>query len=100
MLKVLVLMLFSMHLFAGEQECNLSFSTGDGGTRVIHVKSQVLVDVESYKLLDGKIFFAVSPIYGRPEIGLIDCKTGFRKKIISPKHFNKTYKYGADFFWD
>lgn len=69
-----------------------------GGYRELQVGKQKLVDVDSFKEIDGKVFYATSPVYGKPEIGVIDCGIDKRTKLVAPKNIDKSYPDGTDFF--
>lgn len=72
--------------------------SSSGGYRILQIDKIKLDDVVSFKELDNKIFYATSPIYGKSEIGLIDCKNHSRAQIVAPQNLNKAYPDGADFF--
>lgn len=49
-------------------------------------------------LSENEIIYSVSPIYGRPGIYLLDCRTGTIKVLVKPVTFNKFSPDGADYF--
>lgn len=102
-MNFLKIILFVSVMFLSEinalAECKIEESTASsGGYRELLVGRNKLIDVDSFKEFDGKVFYATSPIYGRPEIGLIDCGSDKRILIVSPKNIDKFYPYGADFY--
>jgi hypothetical protein len=42
--------------------------------------------------------FSVSPIYGKPGIFSLDCKSGKLGSLSTPLHFSEAYPSGADYF--
>lgn len=75
-----------------------------GGFKVLAVsfrgsKRPVVKDVTGVAE-DGEdgIVYSVSPIYGRPGLFRIDCKTGRRHVLVKPKTLSKSYPHGADYF--
>lgn len=79
------------------EECRYKEKFVDGH-RQIEINGIRLVDVESFKILDRQFIFALSPIYGKPKIGVIDCKTKKIRTLVKAKNFLKGYPHGADFF--
>lgn len=69
-----------------------------GGYRELTIGEYRITDVESFKVLNKKVFFATSPIYGKPEIGVIDCSSGKKTTVVAPKNKDKGYPDGSDFF--
>ena len=73
-------------------------SASDGGYRVLQIGKHKLVDVDSFKEIGERVFYATSPVYGKPEIGMIDCRSDKRTQLVAPQKFEKAYPDGTDFF--
>lgn len=79
--------------------CEIKESTAaSGGYRVLEIGTHKLVDVDSFKKVDGKVFYATSPVYGKPEVGVIECSSDKRIQLVAPKNMDKSYPDGTDFF--
>lgn len=79
--------------------CEIKESTAtSGGYRELQVGGHKLVDVDSFKEVDEKVFYATSPVYGKPEIGMIDCGSYKYTQLVAPKNIDKSYPDGTDFF--
>lgn len=47
---------------------------------------------------NNALAFTVSPIYGRPGVYVLDCKSSQAKRVVRPKTLNQAYPEGADYF--
>lgn len=98
-MKFFTSVLFSFfYIQSSEALCRLEKNIRDGSFVEIKIGQNVLIDVESYKEFDDNLFFATGPIFGKPEIGVIDCITGKRITIVKAKNISKAYPNGADYF--
>jgi hypothetical protein len=91
--------LFSVYIsVAAESVCKPIRSIQDGGAKRLTVNGNVLNDVDSFYVVDDYLFFATGPLYGRPEVGVVDCGSGLRRTIVAAKTISKEYPRGADIF--
>lgn len=98
MINLLVFLFPFLNAHAKVDICDFKKTTKDGGFQEFNIKENVLTDVESYRIIGHYLFFATSPIYGKPEIGAVNCKDGKRFSIVKPKNLVEGYPDGADFF--
>lgn len=94
---LVVLFLVSLSV-AANGACKPHRSIQDGGAKRLTVMGNVLNDVDSFFVVDDYLFFATGPLYGRPEVGVVDCSTGLRRTIVAAKSISKDYPRGADIF--
>lgn len=95
-ISVIMLVLLSANARA---TCEIKESTATtGGNRELLVGKHKLVDVDTFKKIDEKVFYATIPIYGKPELGMIDCSSYKRTQLVAPKNIDKFYPDGTDFF--
>ncbi len=79
--------------------CKIKESTATaGGYRELQIGKYKLIDVDSFKETDEKIFYATSPVYGKPEIGVIYCNNNKYVQLVAPKNIDRSYPNGTDFF--
>ena len=57
-----------------------------------------IMDIESYKVVDKKLFYSAGPVYGKPEIGVIDCISAIKEEVVPAENKQGKYPYGSDFF--
>jgi hypothetical protein len=44
------------------------------------------------------LVYAVSPIYGRPGLFQLNCRSGHSRTVVRPTVIDKAYPHGADYF--
>jgi hypothetical protein len=49
-------------------------------------------------LPNSMLVFSASPVYGKPGIFLLSCKTRLERRIVRPRTVNQAYPAGADYF--
>lgn len=73
-----------------------------GGHKILELrgtsKKSEIKDVTEIIENDGFIFYSTSPVYGKPEVGAINCDSGEQTQIVAPKNYSKGYKDGSDYF--
>ena len=69
-----------------------------GGHKVLIYKDSEVSDITGLKVIDNILFFSTSPIYGKPEVGAINCQTGKKYNLIKAKNITKGYMDGSDYF--
>lgn len=75
-----------------------------GGFRVLSLPSKSgkrrrVGDVNSYAFtVTGELLYSVNAIYGSPGIYRFNCDSTNLRRLISPKHIDKAYPRGTDFF--
>ena len=94
----MLIILSILYFRNSEASCDFEKKIKDGGYVELTLKRNVLVDVVNYIENDDVFFFSTGPIYGKPEVGAIDCKSGKKKILVIAKNTNSTYPNGADFF--
>ena len=70
----------------------------DVETRDLAVDEKIIEDINGLFQVHGFIFFATSPIYGKPGLWAYDCGRKKMMQIIGPKTKNVDYPDGADYF--
>ena len=69
-----------------------------GGHKVLVYKDFEISDITGLRVIDNILFFSTSPIYGKPEVGAINCQTEKRYNLIKAKNITKGYMDGSDYF--
>jgi hypothetical protein len=78
--------------------------SGMGGFRelaLIQGKSVIPIarDVSGAQWRDSKtLIYTVSPIYGKPGLFQLNCKTGKSHRVVAPSTIDNAYPDGADYF--
>ena len=98
MMNVLTFLLPVFSALANPNVCEIKKETKDGGYQEFTVRDNVLKDVDSYRVLEHYVFFATSPVYGKPELGVINCSDGKKQTVVNAKNIVDGYPDGADFF--
>jgi hypothetical protein len=81
------------------KECFFTINPGNNNeAKTLLIDKLKLVDIDSYEVVGTKLFYATGPIYGKPEIGIIDCISSVKTTIIFPEHKQSNYPYGSDYF--
>lgn len=81
------------------KECNFRIHPGNNTEpKSLMIEKLKLVDIDSYKVVGTKLFYSIGPVYGKPEIGIIDCISSVKKTIIFPENMQGSYAYGSDYF--
>ncbi|MBC7427674.1 MAG: hypothetical protein H7336_03620 [Bacteriovorax sp.] len=84
---------------ADSKACNFRIEPGNNNEpKSLNIDKLKLVDIDSYIVIDKKIFYSTGPVYGKPEIGVIDCISAQHKTIVFPEHTEGSYAYGSDYF--
>jgi hypothetical protein len=87
----------------GRCKANLQVSV-EGGFLVLSVtsptaRSAELSDVTGIAWIDREmLIYTVSPIYGKPGLFLLDCRSMQTKRVIGPRSIGVSYPDGADYF--
>lgn len=91
-----------------------AYSSGDGSCRVKLVtnsrggalnlilpaeKKVIAGDVSAMAWISNEVLvYTVIPVYGKPGLYALNCKSALVRRILGPKTFNKAYPGGADYF--
>lgn len=79
-------------------KCGFELLHAESDTRELRIGSVRIADITRVLERDGLLFFSTSPLYGTPEIGVVDCNDGARFRIVSAKHTTPAYPSGTDYF--
>ncbi|MBC7712387.1 MAG: hypothetical protein H7177_03560 [Rhizobacter sp.] len=81
------------------RECNFRIEPGNNNEpKALVIDKLKLIDIDSYKVIGNKLFYTTGPVYGKPEIGIIDCVSAINKTIVFPENKQGSYPYGSDVF--
>jgi hypothetical protein len=90
------------HSPGGGCEVRISTSSENGARELSLVRPKsalVTPDVTGAIWRDpNTLVYSVSPIYGRPGLFELDCRSGYSKTIVPPATRDKGYPDGADYF--
>ncbi len=81
------------------KECNFRIHPGNNNEpKSLMIDKLKLVDIDSYKVVGSKLFYSTGPVYGKPEIGIIDCVSAINKTVVFAENKEGSYPYGSDYF--
>lgn len=85
-------------------QASLSISTTEGGFNILSIDLKdrlvpIADDVTAIVWLDtSQLAYSVSPIYGRPGLYVVDCKSAKSRRLLGPTTKTPAYPDGTDFF--
>lgn len=96
--QVFFLLVLKCGVAGAASPCKAVETIGDGSAKIVTISSQRLEDVQSSIEFEGKYFYSIGAIYGKPRIGVVDCSGGKAKVLVFASNKSKAYPDGADYF--
>ncbi len=79
-------------------DCHHLVEHAEGDTKRLTMEDHLIEDVSGLFYVEGFVFFSASPIYGIPEIGVVQCSDLKRTRLLAARHITEAYPDGTDYF--